>query len=169
MRVLLFLAVLAVLAGGGVWAAADADRPDRPDRPDRADRADRAADPDRPPPARPEATAKPTPRRHRASPLPASTCPAEVSGCRAVSGRVLYVESVDPDGDGDLHVVLASRAGVSGPGITAIDVKPALRPRRDPEVGDRVSAAGPVQRGSYGQSQVHALEFHLRRSSGAFD
>jgi hypothetical protein len=25
------------------------------------------------------------------------------------------------------------------------------------------AAAGPVQRGSYGQSQIHALEFHARR------
>jgi hypothetical protein len=30
-------------------------------------------------------------------------------------------------------------------------------------MGDRASAAGPVQRGSYGQSQIHALEFHARR------
>jgi hypothetical protein len=47
--------------------------------------------------------------------------------------------------------------------MTAIDVKPELRPRRDPRVGDRVSAAGQVQTGSYGQSQIHALEFHARR------
>ena len=49
--------------------------------------------------------------------------------------------------------------------MTAIDVAVDLRPRRDPRIGDRVSAAGPVQTGSYGQSQIHALEFHARRGS----
>jgi hypothetical protein len=30
-----------------------------------------------------------------------------------------------------------------------------------------VSAAGPVQTGSYGQAQIHALEFHMNaRSAG---
>jgi hypothetical protein len=78
-----------------------------------------------------------------------------------VRGRVLYVERVDPDGDGDLHVVVLG-GSVTAPGITAVDVRPGLRPARDPRVGDRVSAAGPVQPGSYGQSQIHALVFHAR-------
>ena len=89
-------------------------------------------------------------------------CRAEVAGCAAVRGRVLYVERVDPDGDGDLHVVVLD-GSVTGPGMSAVDVRPGLRPRRDPRVGDRVSAAGPVQQGSHGQSQIHALEFHTRR------
>jgi hypothetical protein len=75
---------------------------------------------------------------------------------------VLYVERVDPDGDGDLHVVLEDRQSFSLPGITAVDVAVDLRPKRDPEIGDRVSAAGPLQRGSFGQMQIHALEFHTR-------
>jgi hypothetical protein len=79
-----------------------------------------------------------------------------------VHGRVVYVERVDPDGDGDLHVVVAA-GGVTLAGLTAVDVARSLRPRRDPRIGDRVSAAGPVQRGSFGQSQIHALEFHVRR------
>ncbi len=74
----------------------------------------------------------------------------------------MFVERVDPDGDGDLHVVVAD-GSVTAPGLSAVDVRPDLRPRRDPRVGDRVSAAGPVQTGSYGQSQIHALEFHARR------
>jgi hypothetical protein len=81
-----------------------------------------------------------------------------------VRGRVLFVESEDPDGDGDLHVVI-SGGGVTGPGVTSIDVRPGLRPRRDPRIGDEVSAAGQVQRGSFGQAQIHAVEFHLRRRS----
>ena len=32
--------------------------------------------------------------------------------------------------------------------------------------GDQVSAAGPVQTGSYGQSQIHALEFSARSGPG---
>jgi len=94
--------------------------------------------------------------------LARSTCPDGLAGCRSVAGRVLYVESVDPDGDGDLHVVLAG-GGVSGPGITAVDIRPGLRWKRDPRPGDRVSAAGQVQRGSFGQAQIHAVEVHLAR------
>jgi hypothetical protein len=115
------------------------------------------AEPRRAEPAKPAATpepARPDVRRVR--------CPDGVAGCRAVRGTVVYVERVDPDGDGDLHVVLDA-GSVTLPGMTAVDVAPDLRPRRDPSVGDRVSAAGPVQPGSYGQSQIHALEFRVRR------
>ena len=101
----------------------------------------------------------------RATPVPdvrRSRCPDDVPGCRAVRGSVLYVESVDPDGDGDLHVVLDA-GSITLPGMTAIDIAPELRPRRDPRIGDRVSAAGPVQTGSYGQDQIHALVLRVRR------
>jgi hypothetical protein len=101
-------------------------------------------------------------RRAAESRLPRAHCPASVAGCRSVRGSVIYVERVDPDGDGDLHVVVAA-GNVTLRGITAVDVARSLRPRRDPRIGDRVSAAGPVQRGSFGQSQIHALEFHVRR------
>jgi hypothetical protein len=47
--------------------------------------------------------------------------------------------------------------------MTSIDVAVDLRPKRDPGIGDRVSAAGPVETGSYGQSQIHAVELHVRR------
>jgi hypothetical protein len=108
--------------------------------------------------AAPSATATPRARRGLARPR----CPADVPDCRSVSGRIVYVERVDPDGDGDLHVVVDA-GSVTIAGMTAIDVAPELRPKRDPRVGDRVSAAGPVQTGSYGQSQIHALEFNVRR------
>jgi hypothetical protein len=100
-------------------------------------------------------------RRDRAD-LPIPRCPRAVAGCRSAGGRIVFVERVDPDGDGDLHVVVAG-GSVTAPGLTAIDVRPGLRPRRDPGIGDLASAAGPVQRGSYGQSQIHALEFRVRR------
>jgi hypothetical protein len=113
----------------------------------------------------PGATATPTPTPTPAPPAPSdvrrSHCGAGVPGCRTVRGTVLYVEHVDPDGDGDLHVVVAA-GSITLPGITSIDVAAGLRPRRDPAIGDRVSAAGPVQTGSYGQSQIHALELHVR-------
>jgi hypothetical protein len=107
------------------------------------------------------ATPTPTPTPRPKRDVPRSRCPDDVPDCRAVRGTVVYVERVDPDGDGDLHVVVDS-GSITLAGLTAIDVAPGLRPRRDPRAGDRVSAAGPVQTGSYGQSQIHALEFHVR-------
>ena len=122
-------------------------------------------DDDRRPAAKPRAatptatpSATPAPRRD----VRRSDCPADVAGCKTVRGTIVYVERVDPDGDGDLHVVVDA-GSLTLPGVTAIDVAPELRPRRDPRAGDRASAAGPLQTGSYGQSQIHALEFHIRR------
>jgi hypothetical protein len=117
-----------------------------------------AETPRRAPTATPAATPEPQPRAD----VPPARCGGDVPGCAAIRGRVVFVERVDPDGDGDLHVVVAD-GSVTAPGLSAVDVRPDLRPQRDPQIGDRVSAAGPVQTGSYGQSQIHALEFHARR------
>ena len=107
-------------------------------------------------PERPHARPKAIERVH---------CPrAAPAGCRSAVGRVLYVEAVDPDGDGDAHFVLASEDSVSAPGITAIDVEKELRPRRLPRVGDAVAAAGPVYRGSYGQRQIQAVVLRITRA-----
>ncbi len=144
MKVLLAVALLAI-AGVVLLARDRADAP-LPDR-DR-ERAPRAERPEREPP--------------RARPLRRARCPDDVAGCRSVIGRIVLVEAVDPDGDGDLHVVVAA-GGISLPGMTAIDVKPSLRPRRDPRLGDRATAAGPVQTGSFGQRQIHALRFAVQR------
>jgi len=75
----------------------------------------------------------------------------------------LFVERVDPDGDGDAHFVLASRDGVTAPGITVVDVRRGLRPKPLPAHGDRLSAAGPVFTGSYGQRQIEATEVFVQR------
>jgi hypothetical protein len=112
--------------------------------------------------AKPE-RGNPPAAKSRAPKIQPVRCPPDAPNCRAATGRVIYVESVDPDGDGDLHVVLASPQQVSGPGITVVDVAPRLRPRRDPGVGDRVAAAGPVYRGSYGQRQIEAVEVRFER------
>ena len=116
------------------------------------------------PAPREEQAARSEPRERRKPPRVAlSRCAAGRSNCRSASGRVLYVEAVDPDGDGDAHFVLASAQSVTGPGLTVVDVAKDLRPRRLPKPGDLVSAAGPVYRGSYGQRQIEATELHVAR------
>ena len=102
-------------------------------------------------------------REPRPRPAPAS-CPSGLRNCSTASGRILYVERVDPDGDGDAHFVLLSRPGISGPGISVIDVRRSLRPSPLPGPGDRLSAAGPVYRGSYGQRQIEAIELRVARA-----
>ena len=107
------------------------------------------------------------PARRPSSPAPSvepATCPANAGNCRSASGRVLYVERVDPDGDGDAHFVLASGDSITAPGISVIDVKRSLRPSPLPGRGDRMSAAGPVYRGSYGQRQIEAIELNVARA-----
>jgi hypothetical protein len=104
------------------------------------------------------------PSTQRPSPqVEPSRCPAGVPECRTTEGRIVYVERVDPDGDGDAHFVIADPQGITLPGLTAIDVRKGLRPRPLPGPGDLISAAGPVQTGTYGQSQIHALELHVAR------
>ena len=93
-----------------------------------------------------------------------ATCPAGAGNCRSASGVVLYVERVDPDGDGDAHFILTSRQSITAPGISVIDVKRSLRPSPLPVRGDRLSAAGPVYRGSYGQRQIEAVALNVSRA-----
>jgi hypothetical protein len=88
-------------------------------------------------------------------------CPPGLPSCRTTEGRIAYVERVDPDGDGDAHFVIVDSQGITLPGLTAIDVRKGLRPDPLPGPGDLISAAGPVQPGSYGQNQIHALELHV--------
>jgi hypothetical protein len=112
----------------------------------------------------PAAPASPDePRVEHRVPLERARCPADLPGCRTASGRVLYVERVDADGDGDAHFVLISRDSITGPGISAVAVKRSLRPRPLPGPGDRLSAAGQVFRGSFGQRQIEAVDLHVAR------
>jgi hypothetical protein len=90
-----------------------------------------------------------------------ASCPPGEANCEAATGTVIYVEAVDPDGDGDAHFVLDSDESITGPGISVIDVRRDLRPHPLPRPGHLVSAAGPVYRGSYGQRQIQADVLHV--------
>lgn len=150
-------------AGRGSDGPADGDSP-AGGTGDGAAPADRAAD-DEPPAGRGR---DPDAGQALASRPPASwtaTCPTATTsplGCRAVLGRVLSIQSYDPDGDGDLHVI-AVGGDVTGPGVTVFDVRPALRPERDPEKGEYVTGAGPIFRGSLRQRQIQVDEFRVWR------
>jgi hypothetical protein len=113
-------------------------------------------------PSKPAARQAPRDReKPAAEAVTASRCPAGLPDCRTTEGRIVYVERVDPDGDGDAHFVVADPQGITLRGLTAIDVRKGLRPHPLPGPGDLISAAGPVQTGSYGQSQIHAIELHV--------
>ena len=83
-------------------------------------------------------------------------CPEGLADCVSATGTIVYVERIDPDGDGDAHFVLISSESVTAPGITVVDVRRDLRPHPLPRPGDELSAAGPVFEGSYGQRQIQA-------------
>src|SRR5689334_15860988 len=68
-----------------------------------------------------------------------SRCPPGHPACRTTEGRIVYVERVDPDGDGDAHFVVADPQGITLPGLTAIDVRVGLRPHPLPGPGDLIS------------------------------
>ena len=93
--------------------------------------------------------------------LPAAHCPPGLSDCHTTEGPIIYLERVDPDGDGDAHFVVRDPQGITLRGMTAIDVRKGLRPHPLPGLGEWISAAGPVQTGSYGQSQIHAIELNV--------
>jgi hypothetical protein len=143
-RAVLLVAVAAVLFAG----CADDD-----DAADRAQTSRDATD-----------TSAGSPPERPAPRLELARCPPELTNCKTARGRIVYVERVDPDGDGDAHFVLASPQSITLPGLSVIDVKKSLRPQPLPGVGDRISAAGPVYRGSYGQRQIEAIELHVARA-----
>jgi hypothetical protein len=93
------------------------------------------------------------------------TCDPGAANCATAGGRIVLVESIDPDGDGDAHLVLAGSGDVTAPGISSIDVERALRPQPLPGVGDYLRAAGPVYTGSFGQRQIQATALRVVRTT----
>jgi hypothetical protein len=138
LRRLLILAAALALAGCGGDDATTAEREAVP-----ASTAGRAAEP---------------PVKLRAPP-----CPGDDSNCERASGRIAYVERIDPDGDGDAHFVLVSDDSITLPGISVIDVAAELRPDPLPRPGDELAAAGPVYEGTYGQRQIEATAIRVDR------
>lgn len=113
----------------------------------------------------------PTPREQRAASEaarrpPAPRCAPDAAGgnCATAQGRVIALESVDPDGDGDLHLILLG-GSITAPGISVLDVNKDLRPQVDPKIGDWAAGAGPVYPGSHKQHQIQvtAVEVWPRR------
>jgi hypothetical protein len=104
---------------------------------------------------------KPAPPEEPEPTLPPMECPAELTNCEVASGTVIYVEAVDPDGDGDAHFVTLSNQSITSTAITVFDVKPELRPNPLPGRGDLVGGFGPVYEGSFGQRQIEVIEFHV--------
>ena len=169
---LIALAVAAVFGlascGGTDQSAAgvadDGERSIAPASP--SERGERPSELDRPPselsaPANPagagnNAREEPEPPR-----VKRARCPGDATNCASATGRIVFVEAVDPDGDGDAHFVLLSSDNITAPGVSVIDVRRDLRPDPLPGVGDSISAAGPVFPGSYGQSQIQADELHV--------
>jgi hypothetical protein len=103
------------------------------------------------------------PRKPRPPSLQRARCPAGAANCASATGPIIYEQRVDPDGEGDAHLVIADTPGVTLPGVTVIDVEPAIRPHPLPGAGEWVSAAGPVYPGSYGQRQIEATVLNLAR------
>lgn len=154
------IAVVGLLVGGGIWLIGGNDDGGSKADPDTAkgESSRSGADPETP--AEPDdgenadaGSVEP------AAELPPIVCPPGVPGCVTATGRVLYVEKVDPDGDGDAHFVTASKEGVTGPGITIFEVRADLRPDPLPGVGDLVGGAGPVYPGHAGQKQIEVVTF----------
>ena len=76
---------------------------------------------------------------------------------------MIYVEAVDPDGDGDAHFVTLSNQSITSVGITVFDVGKDLRPDPLPGRGDLVGGYGPVYQGSHGQKQIEVDEFFVAK------
>ena len=110
--------------------------------------------------AKPQPVVKPKPEEPEPV-LPDFECPPELSNCEAASGRVIYVEAVDPDGDGDAHFVTLSNQSITATAITVFDVGKDLRPDPLPGRGDLVGGYGPVYEGSHGQKQIEVDEFFV--------
>lgn len=92
--------------------------------------------------------------------MPALSCrPADWRPCQVVDGRIVYMQREDPDGDGDLHVLLLSRQSVSGPWLTMLKVPERLRTGMDPGIGRWVRALGQVFTAEHGEDSIRVARW----------
>jgi hypothetical protein len=71
--------------------------------------------------------------------------------CLRVSGRVVWRQTHDPDGDGDRHLLVAARFG-----LHVVEVPKGL-PLRLPRLGAHVEAIGWQTRGASGRRELQAI------------
>jgi hypothetical protein len=71
--------------------------------------------------------------------------------CEHVSGRVVWVQGKDPDGDGDRHVLIAGHLRLRIVKLAVSMPIPGL-----PKVGTRVDAVGWLMRGGSGHDEINA-------------
>jgi hypothetical protein len=76
--------------------------------------------------------------------------------CSRVSGRVIWVQKHDPDGDGDRHLIVMARLH---PRI--VKLAKTFRVEPLPGIGDHVDAVGWVQVGASGHAEIDTI--HLKR------
>jgi hypothetical protein len=92
--------------------------------------------------------------------MPALSCrPSDWRPCQVVDGRIVYLQRVDPDGDGDLHVLLLSRQSVTGPWLTMLKVPAPLRTGMDPGIGRWVRALGQRFRAEHGENSIRVARW----------
>jgi hypothetical protein len=92
----------------------------------------------------------------RAAPAWTRPCWADAHGtedqtCAHVSGRVVWIQHHDPDGDGDRHLIVVERLR---PRI--VKVAPTLPVSQLPGYGTRIDAVGYLYRGASGKIEMDA-------------
>jgi hypothetical protein len=85
------------------------------------------------------------------------------SGCAVAQGRVVYIQRHDPDGGGDLHVILASGQSVSFPMLSIVKFQRGKHPHPPIGWGDWVSARGYLMRGSHQKEAVVTIDYRIAR------
>ena len=81
-------------------------------------------------------------------------CAPAARSCTEISGRVLYVQERDPDGDGDVHLVLLSHDSLTRRYISVVKLSRSERPEELPGFGRWVAATGRIYLGEGGERNL---------------
>lgn len=100
-----------------------------------------------------------TPERHAAGPAWTRPCWASVfdsdqRACVRVTGRVVWIQKHDPDGDGDRHLVVVSRLRPHIVKLNRAFPLPHL-----PGLGANVAVTGWIEVGAHGRDEIRALTY----------